>query len=104
MLKQNHLLMQLKQLRAPCCYPAIGSCGSFELYAMYFADAARPCEYGQIGDIGGLVIGDLKQSSVYHAVDWNSHLSKRPTKSSGSAETLAAGEAVEMGIICRNTF
>ena len=60
-----------------------------------FSDAGRPSEHGQLGYIGGILLGRLKQGSIFHPLTWRSHLSNRPTKSSGSAETLAAVDAID---------
>lgn len=72
---------------------------TYSLYMVYLADAARPCEHGQSGNIAGLVTSEPEQGSTFHSVDWHFHLSKRPAKSSGPAETLAKGEASEMRLI-----
>lgn len=50
------------------------------------------------------MIGDICEGGIYHAIDWKSHLSARPKKSSASTETLAAGEGVENGIILKGAI
>lgn len=64
---------------------------------LVFSDAARSSECGQLGYVAELLIGDFEKSSVFHTLSWMSHLSRRPGKSSASAEVLAAGEAVDDG-------
>lgn len=58
---------------------------------MYFFYAAEPNHHGQNGFIGGLIIGEIGNGSIFHSVDWKSHLSERAVKSSGSAEKVAPG-------------
>ena len=70
---------------------------TFDLTVVMFSEASRPSDYGQLGYIGGILFGPLKQGSIFHIVTWRSILSSRPTKSSGSAETLAAGDAIDNG-------
>ncbi|PXF39635.1 hypothetical protein BWQ96_10233 [Gracilariopsis chorda] len=62
-----------------------------------FADASRGTDHGQLGYIAGLLFGDLKENTVFHTVAWTSHKSRRPVKSIGSAEKLAAGEGIDEG-------
>ena len=75
------------------------STGTHEISMLVFSDAGRPSDYGQLGYLAGVLIGDLKKGSVFHPISWRSHLSSRPTKSSASAETLAAGDATDDGLL-----
>ena len=54
--------------------------------------------------IAGFIIGPFEKGSIFHPIHWHSHLSKRSVKSSASAETLAAGEAVEEGILLNRVY
>ena len=54
--------------------------------------------------IAGLLIGDFKAGSVFHTLNWFSHKSKRPVKSIGAAEILAAGEAIDEGKVLANSY
>ena len=69
-----------------------------------FADAGRPSSHGQLGFIGGLLIGKLKAGSTAHTISWSSHLSNRPVKSIASAEVLAAGCAMDEGKIISDSY
>lgn len=100
MMKQNYILKRLKQFLATRQYRSVQGQGVYSIYVVYFADAARPYEHGHFRYIGGLVIGEPIQKSIFHSVGWHSHLSKRPVKSSRSAETVATGEALELCLIC----
>lgn len=71
----------------------------FQISVLLFADAARPSGHGQLEMICGLLFGDLAEGSVFHVLSWCSQLSKRPAKSIGSAEVLAAGLAINEGIL-----
>lgn len=50
------------------------------------------------------MVGEIENEKLFHAVDWNSHFTKLTAKSSGSAETLAAGEAIEMSLILQDAY
>lgn len=69
-----------------------------------FSDASRLIDHGQLAFICGLLIGDLKSGSVFHTISWSSHKSKRPVKSIGAAEILAAGAAIDEGKLVRKAF
>ena len=43
------------------------------------------------------MFGDLGSGSVFHTLSWASHRSHRPVKSAGSAETIAAAQALDEG-------
>ena len=60
-----------------------------------FADASRSDDRGQLGVLIGLLIADLKSDTIFHAISWLSHKSKRPVKSVPAAEILASAEAID---------
>lgn len=60
-----------------------------------FADASRKYEYGQLGTVVGLLIGEIDAGSFFHTLSWSSHSSTRHIKSIGAAEILAARETVD---------
>ena len=64
-----------------------------------FADAGHPSEKGQHGVIGGILICELVQGSLFHVLMWRSRLSKRTVKGIGAAETMATGGTVGEGIL-----
>lgn len=77
---------------------------TLELAVLIFADAGRPSSCGQLGYVGGLLIGPLCHGSIIHTITWASHLSKRPVKSIASAEVLAAGDAIDDGKLIANVY
>lgn len=62
---------------------------------MTSCDAGTNDDAGQLCHLGGLLIDDLVYSSILHVISWSSHKSRRPVKSTGAAETFAAGEGIE---------
>lgn len=75
-----------------------------KLSVVVFSDAGRTCGHGQLCFIAGLLIGDFRQGSIFHTVSWSSRKSKRPVKSVGAAEILAAGEAIDEGKIIAQAY
>lgn len=57
-----------------------------------FTDAARPNERPQLCILSRLVIGEVKEGSLFHPIGWASFLSGSPVKSNGAGETFADGE------------
>ncbi|PXF44742.1 hypothetical protein BWQ96_05501 [Gracilariopsis chorda] len=51
-----------------------------------------------------MLFGDLSLGSVIHTISWSSHKSRRPVKSIGSAEILAAGEAIDEGKLLAKAY
>ena len=100
---QGSMIKKLQRLGSVSTYLSPCS-GSHQMSVLVFADAARPNGSGQLGILSGLLIGDFEESSVFHVLSWYSRLSKRPTKSIGSAEVLAAGMAVHEGILISSAF
>ena len=73
--------------------------GAYELCILIFADASKRNDRGQLSYLAGPIFGKLKADSVFHILSWNYHKSQRPVISVTSAETLAAGEAIDEGKI-----
>lgn len=69
-----------------------------------FSDAGRTCDHGQLCFVAGFLVGDLTEGSIFHAISWSSRKSKRPVKSVGAAEILAAGEAFDEGKIIAQAY
>ena len=69
-----------------------------------FTDASRFNDHGELVYLSGLLFGKLSNDSVFHAIPWYSHKSRRPTKSITSAKTLATGEAIDEGKVLANVF
>lgn len=71
---------------------------------LLFFDAGRKVENGQISVLCGLLLCDAEQRAVFHTSSWIYHKSKRPLKSVGVAEILAAGEAIDERKMLRPTL
>ncbi len=97
MVLQINMLRLLKKLGSTIQYKRPNDNNEYNISILVFSDASRSSDYGQLGFIAGLLIGDFKCGSVFHPLHWASHKSKRPVKSVGSAETLAAGSAIDEG-------
>lgn len=61
---------------------------------LVFSDASRLIDHGQLGFFIGLLFGECEIGATFHTISWCSHKSKRPVKSMGAAEILAAREAM----------
>lgn len=53
LMKQNVLISQLKQVGTTCCYHDATYSGNFELYTLYFADAARQINVERLDILAG---------------------------------------------------
>ena len=71
--------------------------GNFELSVLIFADSSQQTDHGQLSYLADLLFGNFESRSVFHTLSWSFHKSQRPVKSVTSAETLAAGEAIDEG-------
>lgn len=68
------------------------------LSVLYFCDAGRTADAGQLSLLAGLLIDSRKSGAHFHVISWASHKAKRPVKSIGAAETLATSdEAIDAG-------
>lgn len=76
----------------------------YNLSMLVFADASRNVDYGQLGTVAGLLNGPFAVESIFHTLSWSSHKSRRPVKSIGAAEILAAGEAIDEGKVLANAY
>lgn len=92
---QINIVRKLQKLGTVKPYPRPTDKNEYELTELAFADASKPSEYGKLGIVIGLLVGDFKQDSIFHTITWMSHKAKRPTKSVPAAEILAASEAID---------
>lgn len=104
MIKQYSISKQFKEFGAICQFCSVRGQCIYSIYVVYFAATACPCERGDLGYTGGLFIDEPVQESIFHSVDWHSHLFKRPAKLSGSAKTLVADKAPKTGLICVSAY
>ena len=86
----------LKNLGTRISFPRPSS-GTKQVSVAVFSDAGRQSDNGQLRYVAGVLVGPLAQGSVFHVLSWMSHKSKRPTKSIGAAEILAASEVIDEG-------
>eukprot|EP00178_Gracilaria_changii_P027963 TRINITY_DN936_c0_g2_i2.p1 TRINITY_DN936_c0_g2~~TRINITY_DN936_c0_g2_i2.p1 ORF type:complete len:399 (+),score=36.11 TRINITY_DN936_c0_g2_i2:473-1669(+) len=103
LVSQFNVLRNLKK-RGTCSRYHRPPPGSYPVSVLVFADASRTMDHGQLGFVAGLMFGKFEEGSVFHPISWSSHKSRRPVKSIGSAETLAAGEAIDKGKVLTNAF
>lgn len=97
MIQQINLLRKLKKVCTVATYKCPKPNASKKLSVLVFSDAGRTSDHGQLCFIAGLLVGELTEGSIFHSVSWSSRKSKRPVKSVGAAEILAAGEAIDEG-------
>ena len=88
------MLKNFKKLGFTPCYDK-RTWGTNHLSVAIFADAARLSENAQPRMIDGLLFDDMNHGSIFHVLSWRSNLSKHPVMSTGSAEALAAGAALD---------
>ena len=93
---QTNMLRTLKRLGSVIKFKT-PSRGEYDLSILLFADASRRIDHGQIGYLSGLLFGPIGEGATFHLMSWTSHKSKRPVKSIGAAEILAAGAAIDEG-------
>ena len=94
LISQINYVKQLKKLGTSISYLRPEN-GSYNVYVLIFADASHPSDHVQLDFLSGLLFGDFASGSVFHVLSWFSRNSRRPVKSIASAETLAAGEAID---------
>ncbi len=78
--------------------------GSYNVSVLIFADASHRSDHGQLAFLFGLLFGGFASGSVFHVCSWSSRKSRRPVTSTASAETLAAGEAIDEGKVIVRAF
>ena len=96
---QESLLRNLKRAGTVTRYVSPKSSKTHNLSVPVFSDAVKPNTHGQLGFVSGILFGKLEEGSIFYALSWSSSLSKRPTKSTASAEIMAASAVVDEGIL-----
>lgn len=76
----------------------------YNLSILVFADASRSVDHGKLGFVAGLLVRNFSIRSIYHTLSWSSRKSKRPVKSIGAAEILAAGQAIDEGKVLASAY
>lgn len=102
---QTNSLRQLKRLGALIRYesPTTDSL-KHKASICVFSDAGRVVDHCQPSFVSGFLIDDLGKDAHFHTLSCMCEKSRRPTKSTGDAEVLAAGEAIDEGKVLRATF
>ena len=104
LITQINTVKLLKKLGSTIAFKRPEDKNDYRLSIVSFADASRPSDHGQLGLVTGLLIGELEQGSIFHTIQWHSHKSKRPVKSIGAAEILAAGEGIDEAKFLTNAY
>lgn len=97
LLEQINVFRKFKKLGTTIAYPRPTDKQAYDFSVLVFTDASRTDDCGQLGILTGLLIGDVKNNSIYHATSWLSHKAKRPVKSIPAAEIFAASEGIDEG-------
>lgn len=93
----------MKKLGIVTTYPT-SDCEMHRLSVVLFTDAGRHHEIGQLSYVAGLVLDDLSLGSLFHSLSWSSYRAKRPVRSVGAAEVLAAGDGIDEGQMLTRTL
>ena len=67
----------------------------YKFSVLVFADASRKDDQEKLCFLSGLLFGNFSSGSVFYIISWSSQKSRRPVKCVASAETLAAGKAID---------
>lgn len=89
------MVLKLKKLGTTIAYQRPTDKDQHELSVLVFTDASRTDDVGQLGVLAGPLVDEMKNNSIYHAISWMSHKSKRPVKNVPAAEIFAAPEGVD---------
>lgn len=90
---QYNGLKLLEKLGTMQTFPRVIDRNCHKLSLLVFSDAKRKCESGQLSFPAGIP-DDFANYSIYHVLSLYSHKRKRPVRSTGGTEIIAAGEAV----------
>jgi len=104
LVSQVNALRLLKKLGSRIFFPRPEDGKKESVSIAVFADAGRTLDHGQLSIVAGLLIGPLSENSILHVYSWISHKSKRPVRSIGAAEVLAASEAVDEGKVLKSAM
>lgn len=102
--RQPTRLKELKTLGTLTCYECPKENATYTASIIVICNARRCAESGQLCHIGGILVGPLKSNPIFHVASWISHKARRPVKSIGADETLAAGEEIDIGKTLVKTY
>lgn len=70
---------------------------SHQLSILVFSDTGRQSDVTQLYYVSALLVYEMKSGSLSHVLLWSSQTWKRPVRSIGAYEVIAAGEAIDKG-------
>lgn len=97
LIEQVNALWKLKKLGTTIAYPRPTDKVIHKLSVLVFTDASRTDDVGRLGVFTGMLIDEMEENAIFHAISWVSHKSKLPVKSVPAAEILAAFEGIDEG-------
>ena len=102
--EQINIVCKLKKMRTTVSYPRPTDDQRYDLSVLVISDASRTDENNQLGVITGLLVGEMQQNAISHALSWISHKCKRPFKSVPAAEILVAAEGIDEGKVVAKAY
>lgn len=94
---QSAQLKQLQIIETHTYYCRPGDTLAQNISIIVFCDAIRSGDAGQLSHIGVLLIDEFACGSIFRIISCSSRKARFPVKSTGAAETIAAGEDIEIG-------
>lgn len=106
MVCQINMLREVKRRRTTITFIRPSDNEPYELNILVFPDAGRlqDTDNGQLGFIAGLVVGNTGKNAIFHTLSRTSHKSRRPVRSIGAAEILAAGSDIDEGKVLAQAY
>lgn len=102
--RQATHLKKLEKFEQTACYNGAEEQSTHAASRVVFSDAGKSAEDGQLCHITGLFIAPLQANSIVQITSGSAHKARRPVKSIRAAETLAAGEALDVGKNLVNSY
>lgn len=92
-----NVVRELKKLESTIACPRSADERHYQHSILVFVDESRIDDCGQLGVVTCLLIGELKNNSIYNVVLWISDKVKRSVMSVLAAEVLVAAEGIGDG-------
>ena len=102
--EQGNILRRLKKLGTKIFYPRPTDSSEYHLSILVFTNLSKGDDYGQLGVLTGLLLGNFNSDEIYHPISCLSHKSKRPVGSVPAAEILASFKGIDEGNMIVNTY
>lgn len=87
-------MRHIKSLGISIIFPFPPLQSDFQVYILVFSDASRIIYHGQLSYLYRLVVGPFSKDTLFYTLLWTSHNQKRPVKSVGASEIMAASGAI----------